>query len=504
MAAVVRAVPAAPVDGGERSLLERSKLRRELGRLDAVALLIAAMVVLDTVGTVARGGAQTVTWLAIVALLFFVPAGRAVAELGAAFPRQGGPYVWARLAFGRLVGSLVALVFFVEAPVWVGGSLAITVVAVTDKMIVPLHGGWRVLVALGFVWACAALTAVPLRAGKRIPLTGALAQISLLAFLTGTVALYAARYGVHGVAGGDLTPTWPVFVAVAPVLVYNFLGLELPSTAAEELRDPQRDVPASIVRAGALTCAMYAVPVLAIVLVVPADRITSLTGFIDALAGVFVVYGSWSNLLGTVAAAVFVWVLLTNGATWIMGAARTQVAASLDGAGPRVLGRVSARTGTPVWTAVISGLVATATVGVALAVAGHDNAKYFSVVLALSLSLVALANLAVFPALVRLRRTHPDVPRPFRVPGGAVGAWVASALATGWVALALSATLWPGLASASRDAYLPPGFEGNRTGFLLTELVLIAAVLAGAAALGWLSRRGERTALPVAPVQEAA
>jgi hypothetical protein len=58
---------------------------------------------------VARGGAQTVTWLAIVAWPFFVPAGLAVAELGAAFPRQGGPYVWARLAFGRLVGSLVAL-----------------------------------------------------------------------------------------------------------------------------------------------------------------------------------------------------------------------------------------------------------------------------------------------------------------------------------------------------------------------------------------------------------
>jgi glutamate:GABA antiporter len=54
------------------------------------------------------------------------------------------------------------------------------------------------------------------------------------------------------------------------VLVYNFLGFELPSAAGEELRDPARDVPASIARAGALTFALYAVPVLAIVLVVPA------------------------------------------------------------------------------------------------------------------------------------------------------------------------------------------------------------------------------------------
>ena len=504
MAAVVPVVPAGPSASVERSRVERSKLRRELGRLDAVALLIAAIVVLDTVGTVARGGAQTITWLAIVAMLFFVPAGLAVAELGSTFPRQGGPYVWARLAFGRLVGSLVALVFFVEAPVWLGGSLAITVVAVTDKMIVPLRGGWRVVAALGFVWACAALTALPLRAGKRIPLSGALAQVSLLGFVTATVALYAARHGVHGVAGGDLTPTWPVFVAVAPVLVYNFLGLGLPSTAAEELRDPRRDAPAAIVRAGALTCALYAVPVLEIVLVVPAEQITGLTGFIDALAGVFVVYGSWSPLVGAVTAAVFVWVLLTNGMAWIMGAARTQVAASLDGVGPRALGRVSARTGTPVWAAVVGGLIATATVGTAFAVAGHDNAKYFSVVLALSLSLVTLANLAVFPALVRLRRTHPDVPRPFRVPGGVAGAWIASGLATGWLALALAAALWPGLASAARDAYLPPGFEGNRTGFLLTELVLIVAVLATAAVFAWLSRREDVAVTPMSPAREAA
>jgi glutamate:GABA antiporter len=101
----------------QRSRAERSKLRRELGRLDAICLLIAALVVLDTLGAVATGGAQTLVWLAVVAVLFFVPAGLVIAELGAAFPNQGGPYVWTRLAFGRSAGSLVSLVYFVETPV---------------------------------------------------------------------------------------------------------------------------------------------------------------------------------------------------------------------------------------------------------------------------------------------------------------------------------------------------------------------------------------------------
>ena len=52
----VRPVELAPdADVARRSVAERSKLRRELGRLDAICLLIAAIVALDTLGAVARG-----------------------------------------------------------------------------------------------------------------------------------------------------------------------------------------------------------------------------------------------------------------------------------------------------------------------------------------------------------------------------------------------------------------------------------------------------------------
>ena len=492
--ATVRPLELAPASAAadRRSRLERSKLRRELGRLDAVCLLIAAIVVLDTLGAVAKGGAQTLTWLAVVAVLFFLPAGLVIAELGAAFPNQGGPYAWTRLAFGRFTGSLVALVYFLETPVWVGGSLAITAVAVVDRLIVPVAGGWRVVVALAFVWVTVALAALPLRAGKRVPLAGAATQVALLGFFTVTVAAYAAGHGVHVPAAGDLAPSWAVFAVVAPVLVYNFLGFELPSTAGEELVDPARDVPASIVRAGVLTCVLYAVPVLAIVLVVPAERLTGLTGFVDALATVFVVYGRWAGLAGALAALGFCWILVANGLTWVMASSRTQVAASLDGVGPAALGRVSARTGTPLAATFTGGLVATATTLAAFAVAGDDNGRYFSVALAVSIALLALANLVVFPALVRLRRSHPGRPRAFRVPGGTAGALTASALATGWSGLALAATLWPGLGTGEPDVHLPDGFAGDRLAFTLAAILPLAAVLLGASLLARSGRRQDQ------------
>ena len=248
---------------------ESSKLRRELSRLDTVCLLIAAIVVIDTLGAVANGGAQALTWLLVVSLTFFVPAGLVISELGAAFPQEGGAYVWTRLAFGRACGALTAFLYWIESPIWLGGSLTITSLTVFGEFFTPIEGIWRYVFALGFIWTAIAMAIAPISKGKRVAATGAAVQVVLLTFFTVTVGLYALEHGVHGFGLGHLSPTWAAFIAVAPVLFYNLIGFELPSAAAGEMRDPQRDVPASIARAGALTLVLYTVPIVAILAVVP-------------------------------------------------------------------------------------------------------------------------------------------------------------------------------------------------------------------------------------------
>jgi amino acid transporter len=184
-------------------------------------------------------------------------------------------------------------------------------------------------------------------------------------------------------------------------------------------------------------------------------------------------------VLGALAAAAFAWVLLTNGLAWVMSSARSQAVACLDGAAPRALGRFSPRTGTPVRIIVAAGLCATATAVTGFAIAGDDADRYFSVVLTVSIALIALANLVVFPSLLRLRRTHAHMPRPFRIPGGSRGATLAALLATGWCALALIAALVPGIGSAHPDAALPAGFAGERLAFtasVVGPLLVLGAV----------------------------
>ena len=59
-------------------------------------------------------------------------------------------------------------------------------------------------------------------------------------------------------------------------------------------------------------------------------------------------------ILGRIAAVVFIFALASAGTTWIMGADRAEAVASFDGGGPRILGRFSARFGTPAGMNVLS------------------------------------------------------------------------------------------------------------------------------------------------------
>ena len=476
-------------DYAEHSARERSKLRRELRRFDTIFFLISAMVVVDTLGAIAIGGAQAFTWLLVLFCFFFVPSALASAELGAALPKEGGAYVWVRRAFGRYAGGVASLLYWAGTPMWLGGSVTVVAIAVWNRFFGELGLASTFVFGTVFIVVATLGAVVPLRIGKWVPTSGALTQIALLVFFTATVVLYGMRHGVHGVELGSFRPTYLVFIVVFPILLYSFVGIELPTSAAEEMVDPRRDIPFAIGRAGVGQLLMYGIPILAVLLVLPPQRVTSLHGFIDALKTVLTVYGGdvradgaveltgAGATLGAVCAVAFIWILLASGSAWTMGAGRAQAAACLEGAGPAWLGHISARTGVPVRMGLASGGVALLTMGINLAVNGGDGQRYFSAALTLAVSLIVLAYLFIFPTFVALRLKEPDLERPFRVPGGTGVAWLITVVATGWAALAAVCLLWPGFGTPDPDAALPAGFARDRLGFEVLVLLPVVVLL---------------------------
>jgi amino acid transporter len=106
------------------ALHEKRKLVKSLRRFDMLLFLVCAIVGLDTLGQVSGYGAQTFTWVLVLAVLFLFPYGLVMSELGSAFAQEGGPYEWMKLAWGRFVGGIGAVLYWVTNPLWVGGSLA--------------------------------------------------------------------------------------------------------------------------------------------------------------------------------------------------------------------------------------------------------------------------------------------------------------------------------------------------------------------------------------------
>src|SRR5579863_7622511 len=497
------------------ALREKSKLRRHFRRFDMLFYLICTVVTLDTIGAVASNGAQGFTWLLFLAVFFFLPYSLSIAELGSAFPQEGGPYVWTRLAFGRPLAAVNAVIYWVSNPIWVGGSLTIVSLAALGEFITPITGAWQYVYALAFIWFTIGTAIVSLRYGKWVPTLGAWARGAILAFFEVSVILYAARHGLHGLGGHAFVPSYAVFIAVVPVLFFNFAGMEVPSAAGEEMVNPRRDVPFAIAWSGLATVLAYGLPVLSIVLVLPSSQVTGLTGFLLAAKAVFTVYGGHvaasgavtltgaGLLVGRITGVVFVFALASAGATWIMGADRTEAVASFDGGGPRILGRFSARFGTPAGMNVLSGLVATVLMIAAFQINGANSSRYFAAVLGLTISTTTISYLFIFPALIKLRYSRPDVPRPYRVPGGMAGAWICSVVPTFWALLATVALIWPGFGvnwfgagGNPNDSLAALSFSHERLEYELSQILpLLVIVVIGVVFyfLGTSTRREEVT-----------
>jgi glutamate:GABA antiporter len=156
------------------------------------------------------------------------------------------------------------------------------------------------------------------------------------------------------------------------------------------------------------------------------------------------VYGGAQDFLLGAMTLCFVTTLLTSGAVWMIGSDRILAVAAYDGAFPGFFGKFNAKLGTPVRVNVMSGIAAS--IFMVLAVAAFDsgaNSK-FLVVLTIAISTTLISYLWVFAGAVRLRYTHPHVHRPYRVPFGMAGLWIAGGLTTFWVALGSWVAVFPG------------------------------------------------------------
>ena len=414
-----------PIDSTDAS--SESRPKKTFGLLSMVLFSVSAVLVGDTVASSAAMGVSGLTFWLVLGVLFFLPYGLVTAELGAAWPDEGGIYVWVREAFGPLWGTMAAWLYWVNVAFW-APSVFVLLVGTFQSVFAPTltrtHQMW---VVLALIWVMVAVGVLPLRFSKWVPdLSAALKLIVLVGVGIGGVA-YASQ---HGLANSFSAEQWIPDLSQSgtylPIVVFSFMGFELMSAAGDEIREPQRDVPRMVVLAGVVILFVYMFATFGILAAVPVQEINIVTGIADALKIVSETLMPGRVILFNTLVVALLFTFLGNMITWSIGANHSVAAAAVDGAMPRPFGRMN-RWGSPWLAFVLMGVIASGLTVMNYTLFAQDESVFWSI-FALSSVVFLLPYLLMFPSLIALRLRFPDRDRPYRLPGGMVGAWIAVTL----------------------------------------------------------------------------
>jgi amino acid transporter len=395
-------------------------LIRGIRRWDLLALMVNATIGAGIFGLPSRVHALVGAWslpafvacaalVAIVILCF--------AEVASRFESTGGPYLYAREAFGPLVGFVMGLLLWLVRL----SSFA----ALCNLLVSYLHvlwpaaesEPWRTLVIVAVTAGLAAINFVGVRSAALTGNAFAIGKLIPLALLIaiGLTAIDPARLTLGAL------PAAGTFPKAMLLLVFAFTGFELVIIPAGEARDPRRNLPWALLWGLAVVAVVYLLVQVVCVGTLP-ELATSTRPLADAAARVMGPAGGALLAIGALLS-----ITGSLGAT-MLAAPRLPYAMAERGELPRVLAATHARFHTP-W----AGILLSAAFMLALSLST-------SFVGALTLSTVTriITYISTCVALLVLRRRPDAPPAAFRAPMGGVLAALA-AITCLWL---LSSVTW--------------------------------------------------------------
>ena len=334
------------------------------------------------------------------------------AELASAVPVSGSSYSYAYATLGEVVAMGVAACLLLEygvsgAAVAVGWSQYVNQllgnlfgVQIPDALSQSPEGGGLInLPAVVLVALCALLL---IRGASESAKVNAIMVVIKLAVLVMFVVL-----GVTGWNSDNLADFAPYGIAgitgAAGIIFFAFVGLDAASTAGEEVKNPRRTMPLAIILALLIVTTVYVAVALVAVAAQPQARFEGQEAGLAAILEE-VVGASWP---GTVLAAGAIISIFSVTLVVLYGQTRILFAIGRDGMLPRFFQQVNARTRTPVNNTIV--------VAVAVGLlAGFLPIEFLAEMTSIG---TLVAFLVVSIGVIILRRTAPDLPRGFRVPG---------------------------------------------------------------------------------------
>jgi amino acid transporter len=350
------------------------------------------------------GPGMTLIYLLVLPFFWCIPVSLVSAELTTAMPVEGGFYRWTRAAFGDFWGFLAGWWNW-SASFLLGGAYA---VLFTDYLF-PGITGWRhYLVSLALI---AVITWINVRGIQMVGKVATALEIFIFIPVI-TMVVIGFMHWHHNPFVPLIPPHQPTFKIFGVGLalgLWLYSGYEQLSTVAEEVQNPQRAYPRALALVVPLSIAAYFLPTLA-GLASAGEWQNWHTGYFSDAARI--IGGSfhghpWLGTWMTLAAMVGNVALLNS---TVLTTTRMPFAMAEDGYLPAALTRKHSRYGTP-WLAIVVSAVIYALL------AWQSLGQLISVYIWLRSATTVLTVLSAW----KLRRTQPEMPRTFLIPGGRTG-----------------------------------------------------------------------------------
>lgn len=339
-------------------------------------------------------------------LLWSLPTSLMVGELSAAIPAEGGFYIWVRRAMGRFWGFQEAWLSLAASLFDMASYPALFVLSLAQLWPPANQGHNGVFIASAVILACVLWNLFGSRAvGNGSVLLGVLLLTPFIVIIGFAIFRHGSLY--EATASTEAHGDWITAVIVA---MWNYMGWDNASTVADEVDNPQKTYPKVMGLALLAIVLSYIIPVA----IVWTTHIQS--GFWSQ--------GSWSEIAALLGGRWLGFALVIGSMISTFGIvnsltlsySRLPAAMAEDGDLPRLFARRS-KSGNP-WVAIVVCGLAWTTVVVAL---GTNLDR----LLLLDILLYGSSLVLEFIALIVLRIREPLLYRPFRVPGGLLGASLA-------------------------------------------------------------------------------
>ena len=317
------------------------------------------------------------------------------AALARAFPQDGGPYAYTRLAFGPVPAFAVAWAYWIS--LWVGNAaIATGAVSYLSRLfpVIAATPGLSAVVTVAIVWLFALINMRGAALAGRVQLVSTIIKlVPLIAVicLAAWVLMQRGTMTLRPFVASEINLTG--ITSAATLTLWAMLGIETATVPADKVEAPEKTIPRATMIGAAATGLVYLIVCSAVVLMLPAlataQSEAPFADFVDRY---------WGAGAGTLIAAFGAISALGALNGWVMVQAEIPAAMARDGLFPAALGRVSAR-GVPVAAQILSSSLLSIVV---LFNYSRSMAELFGFLILLTTAIVLVMYIACAAAAARL------------------------------------------------------------------------------------------------------